>query len=168
MYYRVPHRFRVIFRLGRAVMQYMLFSPPKSIPEEPLWLPKEPLKLLDYNRLNGEQAIRDAFQAAPKLTEFPVSEFSTFNAEDDILEILDINHGSKNMISNTKRMKQQAAYISMKSKILDIEESIVYDINRNMELQADGENCVKDPEEQKEKRLREMRTDGKVFRFTCI
>lgn len=57
MYYNVPHRFRIKRVMDRAVVQYMLFSPPKLSQESSLWLPKESMTVhdIDETRLHGQR-----------------------------------------------------------------------------------------------------------------
>ena len=59
MYYRVPHRFKFSRRFGRAICQYMLFSPGNRDKEASLWLPKEAISVHEeYSAMSNDPQSR--------------------------------------------------------------------------------------------------------------
>ncbi len=162
MYYRVPHRFRIIKRCGRAVVQYMLFSPPSTEPEHSLWLPADPLKVNEHSRLNTSEEINAAFSSAPQINNIDVPTFSAFNNENAILSELDVQPRSADLMNSEERMNTFNTYQQMRKSVLPrLEQDIFNDMNFDMEAMALGEDVL--PAGSKRvAALKRMIADGKV------
>jgi len=161
MYYRVPHRFRVVRRLDRAILQYMLFSPPTLSLETSLWLPKEPLSLLEINRLTNREAVNSAFEGAQKGADIPRFSYCLFDGEKAVLSALDINRNVSDIVNDPKLAAIQDGYIRSKSQVEALELCMIHDINRNMEMQAAGDPFHEETLE-KEEIVQKMQAAGKV------
>jgi len=80
-YYQVPHRFRIRRYCGRAIFQYMLFTPDNQATG--IWLPREPPGVYDVDRVEA--------QALATPGNVPLTPFMVINGREKLVEELGLN-----------------------------------------------------------------------------